>query len=80
MAEYHVGNGFADIYAGILSKDGKRWLNKSNVTDEAIGAVFQWMQDKAEEEYEKYGDEWDGYAITYPSSDYELVIRRKDTL
>lgn len=78
MAEYHVGNGFANIYAGTLSKDKTRWLNKSDVTDEAIAAVFSWMKDKAEEEYEKFGAEFGGYSITYGSSDYELVMRRKE--
>ena len=79
MAEYHVGNGLAGIYAGTLTKDKTRWLNKSDVTDEAIAAVFTWMQDKAEEQYEKFGDEFHGYSITYGSSDYELVMRRKES-
>ena len=79
MAEYHVGNGFVNIYAGTLSKDKTRWLNKSDVTDEAIAAVFTWMKDKAEEGYEEHGNEFHGYSITYGSSDYELVMRRKES-
>lgn len=71
MAEYHVGNGFENIYAGTLSKDGKRWLNKSDVTDEAIGAVFTWFTQFMEDDVE-------AHSITYPSSEYELVMRRKE--
>ena len=43
MAEYHVGCGFAGIYAGTLKKNGKEWLHKSDVTDEAILSVIQHM-------------------------------------
>ena len=41
LAEYHVGCGqiSGEIFAGTLSKDGSRWLNRSVVTDEAINAV-----------------------------------------
>lgn len=78
MTEYHVGNGFANIYAGTLSKNKTRWLNKSDVTDEAIAAVFSWMKDKADEMYDKHGDNFHGYTITYGNSEYELVMRRKE--
>ena len=43
MAEYHVGCGLAGIYAGTLKKNGIEWLNKSVVTDEAIGAVADYL-------------------------------------
>lgn len=44
MAEYHVGCGAFGIYAGTLnSKNKGRWQNKSNVTDEAIDAVRDYM-------------------------------------
>ena len=43
MAEYHVGCGLAGIYAGTLKKNGKEWLHKSDVTDEAIISVIQHM-------------------------------------
>lgn len=43
MAEYHVGCGLAGIYAGILKKNGKEWLHKSNVTREALSAVAQYL-------------------------------------
>ena len=43
MAKYHVGCGIAGIYAGTLKKSGDEWLNKSDVTNEAINAVAQHM-------------------------------------
>lgn len=43
MASYHVGCGIAGIYAGTLKKNGEEWLNKTDVTNEAIGAVVQHM-------------------------------------
>lgn len=44
MAEYHVGCGAFGIYAGTLEpKNKKLWKNKSEVTDEAINAVRDYM-------------------------------------
>lgn len=43
MAEYHVGCGIAGIYAGTLNKSKNRWINKSDVTDEAVSAVAQYL-------------------------------------
>lgn len=42
MAEYHVCCGITKIYAGTLNKKGDKWLNKSDVTDEAFNAVAQY--------------------------------------
>ena len=42
MAEYHVGCGITGIFAGTLNKKGDRWLNKSDVTNEAFNAVAQY--------------------------------------
>jgi hypothetical protein len=69
MAEYHVGNGFENIYAGTLNKDKSRWINKSEVTNEAIASVFTWFCQHMKDNEE--------YSITYPSSEYELVMRKK---
>lgn len=48
MAKYHVGYGFAGIYAGILNpktKDGyQTWKDKSVVTEEAISATAQHLK------------------------------------
>lgn len=43
MAEYHVGVGLAGIYAGTLKKNGEEWINKSDVTNEAINCVMAYM-------------------------------------
>ena len=44
MAEYHVGCDFFGIYAGILnSRNKSQWQNKSEVTDEALCAVRDYM-------------------------------------
>ncbi len=48
MAEYHVGCGIVGIYAGTLNKKGTMWVNKSNVTDEAINAVAQFLLEHEE--------------------------------
>lgn len=70
MAEYHVGVGIAGIYAGILTKGGNMWKAKSDVTEEAIKAVFLRLVDEMDEDA-------DEYVVTYPSSEYELVVRKK---
>lgn len=44
MAEYHVGCGAFGIYAGTLnSRNKSMWQNKSEVTDEALCAVRDYM-------------------------------------
>lgn len=44
MAEYHVGCGAFGIYAGTLNSRNKNlWQNKSQVTDEAVCAVAQYL-------------------------------------
>ena len=48
MAEYHVGCGIAGIYAGTLNKKGNLWTNKSDVTDEAVSAVAQYLLERGE--------------------------------
>lgn len=48
MAEYHVGCGAFGIYAGTLNKGKDKWLNKSDVTNEAFGAVAQYCVDHNE--------------------------------
>lgn len=42
MAEYHVGCGITGIFAGTLNKKKDRWINKSDVTNEAFNAVAQY--------------------------------------
>lgn len=43
MAEYHVGCGVFEIYAGTLNKEKTLWKAKTIVTDEAIEAVRDYM-------------------------------------
>ena len=57
MAEYHVGCGITGIFAGTLKKNGKEWLNKSMVTDEAIGAVVDWLYLERGDK-KRHGYEW----------------------
>lgn len=41
--EYHVGCGAFGIYAGTLNKNKSMWINKSDVTDECLGAARDYM-------------------------------------
>ncbi len=43
MAKYHVGCGITGIFAGTINKTGTKWVNKSDVTDEAISAAAQFL-------------------------------------
>ena len=59
------------IYYGTQDPVKHMWTGKKeDVTNEVIAAVFEWfignMKDNMEE-----------YCITYPSTDFELVMRRK---
>lgn len=62
MAEYHLGNSpiTNTIYAGTLNKAKTMWLNKSDVTEEALACVrdhlFQLANDEGKPEF---GYEWD---------------------
>lgn len=62
MTEYHVGCGISGILAGTVRdyKDGRRiWTNKSDVTDEAIGAVAGYLLDyDLEIEFSRDGREY----------------------
>jgi len=72
MSDIHIGCGIARIYAGKIRtlKDGTRqWVGeKSDVTDEAIGAVAQHLlMDGIESDFE------------YKGKKYTLkVVERKD--
>ena len=48
MAEYHIGQGLAGIYAGTLKPHKNpnkpiEWKDKTLVTDEAVETVRDWM-------------------------------------
>lgn len=57
MATYHVGCGISGIYAGTVKKNGYEWLNKSNVTEESIAAVRDWLMQEGGNT-ERYGYVW----------------------
>lgn len=75
MAEYHVSAGIAGIYAGKTNKNGTEWLDKSEVTDEALGAVRDYLVDKLQANNKiEGGYEWnrkDGKVV-------ELLVRIRE--
>lgn len=59
MAEYHVGCGAFAIYAGTLnSKNKTLWQNKSEVTNEAVSAVAQYLLQEDISMKFKYKGKW----------------------
>lgn len=62
MTEYHVGCGMSGIFAGTVRdyKGGRRiWAKKSDVTDEALGAVAEYLLDNdLEIEFSRDGKEY----------------------
>lgn len=58
------------IYYGTQNKEKRMFTGKKeDVTNEAIGAVFEWFIGNMDGNEE--------YSITYPSTGFELVMRRK---
>ncbi len=59
------------IYYGTQDPVKHIWTGKKeDVTDGAIGAVYEWFMGNMENDMEEY-------SITYPSTEFELVMRRK---
>lgn len=59
------------IYYGTQNPEKQMWIGrKEDVTDGAIAAVFEWFIGNMEGHEE--------YSITYPSTEYELVMRKKE--
>lgn len=56
MAKYHVGCGIFGIYAGTLSTKGDAWKNKTDVTNEALGAVAQYLLMEEKEFHFRFKD------------------------
>ena len=81
MAEYHVKAGLFRIYAGTVNKprkDGsKTWRNKTDVTDEALCAVRDYLYNEAIKENQTiWGYEWDrkdGKVV-------ELIVKIRDKI
>lgn len=58
------------IYYGTQNKEKRMFTGKKeDVTNEAIGAVFEWFIGNMDGNEE--------YSITYQSTGFELVMRRK---
>lgn len=47
---------------------------KTDVTEDVISSVFAWFVGNMKDEHRKRTE----YSITYPDSDYELVMRKKE--
>lgn len=63
------------IYYGTVDTDKNMWVgNKTDVTDMAIRSVFEWFMGQMESNKNQ-----EEYQITYASSDYELIMRKKDS-
>lgn len=61
------------IYYGTQDPKKNMWTGKKeDVTDGAIGAVFQWFMGIMDD----IKDPKEEYSITYPDTGFELVMRR----
>lgn len=54
MAKYHVGCGITGIFAGTINKTSTKWVNKSDVTHEALCAVAQFLLEHEESMHFEY--------------------------
>lgn len=68
------------IYYGTQNKEKNMFTGKKiDVTNEVIGVCFEWFLNNIEaiktEEYSAIKTE--EYSITYPNTEYELLIRKK---
>lgn len=60
------------IFHGTQDTEKQMWIGqKTDVTDEVVGVVFQWFMGQIERENSE------AYSITYQGTGYELVMRRK---
>ena len=58
------------IYYGTINKEKHMFTGKKeDVTDDVIRAAFEWFMGNMEGNEE--------YSITFPSTEYELVMRKK---
>lgn len=63
------------IYYGTQNKEKHMWTgNKEDVTDEAIAAVYEWFMGNMEDSEGEKSE----YSITYPNTEFELVMRKKE--
>lgn len=58
------------IYYGTQNKEKNMWTGKKeDVTDDVIRVVYEWFMGNMDGKEE--------YSITYPSTEFELVMRRR---
>ena len=63
------------IYYGTQDTEKQMWVgDKTDVTNDVIAAVYEWFMGKMEDEHGKRTE----YRITYPGTDYELIMRKKE--
>lgn len=63
------------IFYGTQDTEKQMWVgDKTDVTDDVIAAVYEWFIGNMKNEHGKRTE----YSITYPDSDYELVMRKKE--
>ena len=59
------------IYYGIQDTDKQMWIgDKTDVTNDAIAAVFEWFMGQMDGKEE--------YSLSYPNTGFELVMREKE--
>mgnify|MGYP004649790889 CR=1 FL=1 len=62
------------IYYGMQDTEKHMWVgNKTDVTDDVIDAAYEWFMGHMEDSEGKKEE----YRITYPGTEFELVMRRK---
>ncbi len=63
------------IFYGTQETDKGMWVGtKTDVTEDVISSAFDWFVGNMKDEHGKRIE----YRITYPDSDYELVMRKKE--
>lgn len=63
------------IFYGTQDTDKGMWVGtKKDVTEDVISSAFAWFVGNMKDEHGKRIE----YRITYPDSDYELVMRKKE--
>lgn len=64
------------IYYGTQDTENHMWIGqKIDVTNEVIDVVYAWFMGNMEDSEGKKEE----YQISYPSTEFELVMRRKKT-
>ena len=63
------------IFYGTQDTEKQMWVgDKTDVTDDVIAAVYEWFIGNMENEHGNRTE----YRITYPGTDYELIMRKKE--